>query len=182
MSPGTTSAASTCRCAPSRMTIGFEHQQPVQRLQLLLGAVLLEEAQGYAEDDDAQDEERRQPAIALAGQETDRKGQGRREEQHQDEIVGKLFERAGAAARPACAARSRCGPKRASRSPASAAVSPSARVSRRPRASLALKWCQAADSSVPGACARATARFGLGNKRSPPERTKALLGSKEGLY
>ncbi len=44
---------------------GLEHQQPVQRLQLLLGAVFFEEAQSDTQDDDTQDEVSGQPASAF---------------------------------------------------------------------------------------------------------------------
>ncbi len=71
---------------------GFEHQQPVQGFQLLLGAVLLEEAQANTQDDDAKNEISGQPASAFPREITDRKGQDGCKEQDEDEIIDKLLE------------------------------------------------------------------------------------------
>ena len=71
---------------------GLEHQQPVQGFQLLLGTILLEEAQGNAQDDNAKNEVGCQPATAFPREVADRKGQDGCKEQHENEIIDKLLE------------------------------------------------------------------------------------------
>ncbi len=75
MSPGTISAASTwCRDAIAQ-DHGFEDQQLIQRIQLLLRPELLEETEQHADGDDTQDEESGQSPVSLTRQEADCVGQ-----------------------------------------------------------------------------------------------------------
>ena len=92
-SPGTSSAAGTCRTAPERTTFVAFGQQFLERRQRLLGAIRLPEREHAIDQDHADDREpeRRHalPRLAPLGEEGERRGDPQDDRKEVHELFGK---------------------------------------------------------------------------------------------